>query len=736
MGIVDAILGVIGSILYPMFSIVFVLIDGIQAIFQAFAGIGDVKLGGSAGSGGAATTISGSASGKEENGGLLYYLLQTNMIKNIFFSILVLALFLIIIFTAMAFIKNTYSSKPKKWQDIVGNAFIGLANFVFVPVCCLLGVFLGNVLLKAIDGATNVTGATSMGRMLFVSAAYNANHLRQEDDRDEKTVEQWQADVQGLIDSEGLSGKITIVMPNGSDDEKLDYLATVLDQVYAQSDLNIYWAESVNNWYDLINMNYILMVGGGIFMIYVLAAISFGMVKRLFILLMLFVISPGLCAMYPLDDGGAVKKWKDDFVKNTISAYGAVAGMNLFFAIVPFVQDINLYGSGNGALSIFASLGLTQILLTIAGLYVVKDFISMISGYIGAGNAYADGSGLMGQVKGRMKQGAGWVGKRAKNISTAFAHAAGAKKAGGSFFGDLIKGSAVDGLNNAFKGLTGVDIKGAIKDSKDAADKGEKDAIEKQDKKLKKAWYGQDEDGNTVDKDAKENGKLNNLDRAKNAVKNKNWKELEDIIEQASYVGISEQELLDKIFGNDSQGKRDSKKGLAGVRKEKEQVKHGVSEAVESVQESLPDMETARMQGFKNVGLSIGDINTDGISEEIVKAIQKMQISGNFVQLQANDKSSDQDKQFVENWNADLDKIMKTNSSAFEGFNRQLEASKGYITRLGERYGFAEDKINDLIRQFEEAARSGRGMGRVLDELAKINSKSPKDTKDSGSGTT
>ena len=65
MGIVDAILGAIGTILYPMFSIVFALIDGIQAIFQAFAGIGDVRLGGSAGSGGVERTLTEQRSSTE-----------------------------------------------------------------------------------------------------------------------------------------------------------------------------------------------------------------------------------------------------------------------------------------------------------------------------------------------------------------------------------------------------------------------------------------------------------------------------------------------------------------------------------------------------------------------------------------------------------------------------------------------------------------------------------------------
>lgn len=478
---IDAILGAIGMIIYPLFSIIFLLMDGIQAMFQAFAGTGDVNYGTGQFEGSIANTITSTNKGGETDTGLIYYLFQSALVKNLLMSIMILALFLLIIFTVMAFIKNAYSSKPKKWQEIVGNAFIGLANFIFIPVCCLLGVWLGNILLKAIDGATNIGGAVSMSRQLFLASAYNANDFRlmknEYDDYATNYDEPYEdlLDIIGTINEEGNfeygNGTETNKAPQIKVEkqqwqsekefkEAMEYYAAIVDQYYGSEGVSIYEWYSVSWGYELFNINYIVLAAGGIFLLYALCSITFGMIKRMFILLMLFIISPAMCALYPLDDGKAVGSWKGDFVKNTISAYGAVAGLNLFFSLLPVIQNISLFSSG-GVGVLFETLGLTTLLLTIAGLYVVKDFISMISGYIGAGNAYADGSSLMKSVHKTSKK----VTKGTSKVVGAFGKASGAASGAGEgsrlrAFGGSLADSAWTGIKGGLKAFTGINIDG------------------------------------------------------------------------------------------------------------------------------------------------------------------------------------------------------------------------------------------------------------------------------------
>lgn len=405
-GIIDIITSALGTILYPLFSIVFVLIDAVQNIFYAFAGIGN------SGITFVDTTVTNANDGGETTTGVLYYLFQQPVIRNLLLSIMLLALLLIVIFTVMAFIKNTYSPKPKTWTEIVGNALKGLANFIFLPVCCLLGVWGGNILLGAINGATSNGGSADMSRKLFIACAYNANYFRTGyyKTSDYKNIWDIANSAGGCTvtgDSKESITEFTITITNGDDkvvinvkpDMTAEQYAQIVDQIYSESQISIHWQWSVGGAYSLWQFNYLLLIIGGVFMLYVLGSLAFAMVRRLFILLALFVISPALCAMYPLDEGTVVGQWKKKFIGETISAYGAVAGMNIFFSIVPIVDKIRVFtGAGSIVNEIF------RIFILVVGLFCVKEIIGLISGYVGGENAYEKGSGLMKSTKETVKK--------------------------------------------------------------------------------------------------------------------------------------------------------------------------------------------------------------------------------------------------------------------------------------------------------------------------------------------
>lgn len=461
---VDVIMNALGTFLYPLFSIVFTLIDILQYIFQAFAGTGSLIfntrdwIGAGDRTGDLITNgiEDKPSTGAENDTGIVYYLLNNDIVKNMFYSILILALFLLIIFTVMAFIKNVYSSKQKKWQDIIGDSLKGLANFVFIPICCLLGVWLGNILLNAINAATTREGNSAISAQLFVCCAYNANNFRNGTYKDEDVKEGGEGltSIRYVYNKVHGSGGDTVVKAG----QPLSYYAELADKLYATNKVDLHWYGNVRDCYSLSQINYVLLVAGGIFMCNALISLAYGMVRRLFILLMLYIISPALCAMYPLDGGSAVGSWKKDFIKHTISAYGAVAGMNLFFSLSPLIQNIRLNNS-----FVDDVMGITPLLLTICGLYVVKEFVSMISGYIGAENALTAGESLRKNVRSSVKKygeagaknAAGMTGAFAKAIGVGIAH--GGKAGVGAAFKSL-GGSLLSAGDSAFKGITGVDI--------------------------------------------------------------------------------------------------------------------------------------------------------------------------------------------------------------------------------------------------------------------------------------
>jgi len=464
----DILLGPVGIILYQSFSILFIAVDTVQTVFTAFAGIGDIRFGG--------TTIKGdggsSPSGGEANEqGIIYYLMQSEAVTNLLFSIMMLALLLIVIFTTMAFLKNLYVSKPKNWKEIISSSIKGLANFIFLPVCCLLGVWMGNILLQAIDGATRNSENENLSRRLFICCAYNANEYRT-----------------GAAEGAGLAKEI-VTEYVGSDaansiqeGQTNEYYAEIVDSVYLDSDkINLFWVTTAQKGYSLWQINYIILVAGGSFMLYVLGSLAFAMIKRIFYLLVLFIVSPAVCALYPLDDGSAVKSWSGEVKKQILSAYGAVAGLNIFFCLLPIINRIELIGWG--AMSGFVNM-IVQLFITISGLLMVKDFIQLLSGFVGGDNAYSSGSGLMKNAHGAFKKHAGKVAGKAAGVHGAFSKANATRNAGGSWWGSM-KGSVKDGFKggaeNIIKETMGIDIganKKTIKAAKEAGEKAGKEQKE------------------------------------------------------------------------------------------------------------------------------------------------------------------------------------------------------------------------------------------------------------------
>lgn len=585
-GITDTIFSVIGTILYPLFAIIFVVIDAVQHIFYAFAGIDKMSYNGQ--------IIGNGDTGLEDDSGIVYFLMHHEIVKNLIMSIMLLALFLIVVFTVMAFIKNVYAAKPKSWKDIIGNAFKGLANFIFLPVCCLLGIWVGNILLKAIDGATSYKGSSSMGRKLFIASSYNANLFR--------CTDGWSVtwgDLEWLLNHNMLDENKTFMeyhgitlqytdrndrvlekLPNNATDtekakreEEKAYYAELVDQAFAETDISLISHGRVGSYYSLWQVNYLVLIVGGIFMLYILGSLAFAMIRRLFLILALFVISPGVCALYPLDEGKAVGSWKSKFIEQVLSAYGAIAGMNIFYSLLPLIDKLSLFDgtffSGGG----WGMDEIVQLFIMVTGLMIVKEFISLITGFVGGEDAYGKGSGLM---KSAAKEVGGRAGKVAGEVRGAFNKAYTAKTEDGkSFGGTMLKYLAKDAKEYAqdtfFKKITGgeMDLKkweaSNLKNSKSAyyEDKAKAEA---------KAF------GKEFDKYLKDNSNSLFTKDDKGQITDLSLDGIAKMLKEASYRGIDEGKAYDMIqkqlaAGGINKSKPDLKREMYKYSQQKEEEK-------------------------------------------------------------------------------------------------------------------------------------------------------------------
>jgi len=464
----DWLLGFLGGLLYPLFSIIFVCLDGLQAVFFALAGVGNVSFG--IGNRGAGQPITGENTGGETETGLIYYLFNNNLVKNLLLSIMLLALFLIIIFTVVAFIKNAYAAQQKNWKVIIGNAIKGLGNFILLPVVCLFAVWLANILLQAINGATSGGGTTQMSRKLFVASSYNANVFR----NGKKGSSDWE-ELKTFAVSCGYEQANSIKEGLTSDE-----YANIVDDIYATTTINIGSKAYVESWYSLIDINYLVLVVGGVFMFQALGSIAYSMIKRLFMLIILFVVSPGICALYPLDEGAAVKTWSGEVKKHVLSAHGSVAAINIFFAIMPLIDNLHFFGTAGAIASLD---DLMQLFILTVGLLCVSDFTGLLSNFIGGNDSFAQGKSQITNAAGKIGKnlvGAAvaskFIGKGAAKVGKA---GWGLAKSGGKMIG---KGAQSLGAGVGSIGHDIGDFRKARKDAK-AQSKGFKDYNDMKEKK-------------------------------------------------------------------------------------------------------------------------------------------------------------------------------------------------------------------------------------------------------------
>lgn len=302
-------------------------------------------------------------------------------------------------------------------------------------------------------GAGGPTTTTTFGGMLFTAAAYSANRARS----GTITISNLEATQVFASKSCPDYSKLT------NDNDKLNYAADQIDFVFSN---NIRWLQEkpistykswfpnvrykqsldfLSGWkkhtggfskydiqavwmfYDLWQFQFIVAFGGGVTAVGILLSVILGMMSRLIKGAALFLIYPPLVALAPLDNFKAFKSWGTQFMQQVLMAYGAVIGMNILMLVLPLVQNISWFGPGMGIID-----AIVNMIILIVGLLMTKDFIAIVSGFIGGADANAIGQGLKTEIGGVVKKGLGAAKFAGGAVKTGIA---GVRLAGGAVKG-------------------------------------------------------------------------------------------------------------------------------------------------------------------------------------------------------------------------------------------------------------------------------------------------------------
>ena len=393
------------ALLYTLQVGMFWIIDMVQSVFRRVAGLEPYWY----------KQDSGNIT--SQDGDIVESFLHSDLVWNIFTSVLIAAIILLFVTTIMAILKTEVNEKDNAKGPVFKQALKAIAYFAIVPVVCLFGVSLANIFLRSFDKATSVDGATSISGQVFAAASYNSNRVRNgqqlagDDSKYSKAIKR----LMGVRYTENGTTKQTLNIKESSSQGEVanaidsafinGYIITIEENnvVYDYSDKSSYMAgygylmgskqESfktfdktatslVYYYYDLLSYNYLIGYLASATIIFLLLNLMIGVVQRLFDLTVLFVVSPAFIATMPLDEGSRYKKWREKFVEKTLACYGPIVGINLAFTILTLVQRIYIFDPDGGGMNGLFNV-LMQCIFVIVAILCVKDFGKLVNGLVG-----------------------------------------------------------------------------------------------------------------------------------------------------------------------------------------------------------------------------------------------------------------------------------------------------------------------------------------------------------------
>lgn len=442
------------------------LIDFVEALFRALGGL-PAKPGAQY-----SATIT---FGGETEGDLVLQLIRNQQVQQAFLSMCIVGLFLLLVTSVFQIIKTEYTTEGAKNAKgpILNKAFRSLCNLMLLPILCVFGVIFANQLLNLLDKATSSSGKNpTISGCMFVAGASDAHRYKDEEaliaSGDNNTIMNFIDDVlvQAILEAFDIEDAV-----DPGEGYQYSNIAEIEDNFTCQeSGFKFNSLVDVTKYYRIDRINYIVVILGAIMTLKALFFACFGMILRLYKCAMLFIISPVVIGMTPINEGG-LGKWRGQFIGQVLSAYGVIISVNLFLVLVRVMLHVEVSFQGTFVLSNAMMTGLLKALLVIAGASLIEKFAKDIGAFFGAEDAISGGKDLaksigdtaMSGVKVVGAAGAlamGGAGLAMKGIKSAGGLAGKIAKGGAGAVG-AIKGGGLKGLGDF--ALHGADGKGGLK---------------------------------------------------------------------------------------------------------------------------------------------------------------------------------------------------------------------------------------------------------------------------------
>lgn len=349
----------LSKLILGLFIAVCSLVDFVESIFNVFAGLSPVLY-------------VNPETNKPKTMSLIDILFEMEAITQAFWVITLFSLGLCIIFTIFQTVKSISDmalEDKNPISKVLTDAMKAGITFFLIPFLCVMMLQLSTVVTKQADAAFNAAngGDTSIGTIIFLSASLEA---------DKKIYEPKSV----------TTGEIALVNPNSTppvpsfnDSVRGPYMnyldssgrPTTGGKDYRNQD-------TVLNDFHAENFSYIVGFLSAILVLLILLISIITFVRRLFELLLLYIVSPFFVSTIPLDDGATFARWREMFIAKFFSGFGIIFSMKFYLMIVPFLADSRLELYPKTAPNGFVINTVLQLFLIIGGAWAVFKSQSLI----------------------------------------------------------------------------------------------------------------------------------------------------------------------------------------------------------------------------------------------------------------------------------------------------------------------------------------------------------------------
>ena len=263
-----------GGLLLQAWVALLKLINFLEAIFNIFSGYTVVTV-----------------DDVSSNQGILQYLFGLPVVQRGMLMITAISFVLAVLTTGIAVIQSMGDSIAENKRPIsvvLREALKTAVTFMLIPFACIFAVEMVTQILVQIHHAMALGSSnTSLGDTIFYTIAQD----------------------HALLDN----------APEFAANNKFENIG------------------QVQTVFDYKKFDFLIAIIVTVFLMMILVTTIVQFIQRLFMLLILYIISPIFAAWMPLDNGKSFKQWKDAFVAFMISAFSPIVAMRLYMATLPIL---------------------------------------------------------------------------------------------------------------------------------------------------------------------------------------------------------------------------------------------------------------------------------------------------------------------------------------------------------------------------------------------------------------